>query len=228
MRLNRAEVAHYMEDVILKTDGRRAEIVKLCEDSIQYGFAAACVHPCYVSLVSSILSGTSVGVTTAIGFPFGTNTSATKAFEAREAVKNGATELDMMMFMGAFKDGDYDAVCRDIQAVMDVAEGRIVKVIIETALLSRDEKIKAAQIVADSGANYVKTSTGNGFAGATVEDIRLLRQTVGVRCGVKASGGITKLDEVLAFIEAGATRVASRVAVDIINEMPEECACKSK
>lgn len=219
MALNRVELAHYLETVILKTEGTRDEVVKLCEDAIEYGFATAVVHSVYVPLVHSIVGGTPVGCCTAIGFPFGANTTATKVFESRDAVKNGATELDMMMFMGAFKDKDYAAVRRDIDAVVEAAEGRIVKVIIETALLSREEKITACEIAVEAGASYVKTSTGNVFSGATVDDIRLMRQTVGNRCGVKASGGITTLEQTLAFIDAGATRVASRVAVDIVESL---------
>jgi deoxyribose-phosphate aldolase len=219
MGLNKLDLAHYLETVILKTEGTRDEIVRLCEDAIKYRFVTAVVHSVYVPLVHSIVRGTSVGVCTAIGFPFGANTTATKVFESREAIRNGATELDMMMFMGAFKGKDYAAVRQDIDAVIEAADGRIVKVIIETALLSREEKIQACQIAAEAGASYVKTSTGNALPGATVEDIRLMRQTVGDRCGVKASGGITTLEQTLAFIEAGATRVASRAAVDIVEAL---------
>jgi deoxyribose-phosphate aldolase len=219
MPLNRVELAHYLETVVLKPDGTRDEIVKLSEDAVKYRFATAVVHSVYVPLVQSIVRGTPVGVCTAIGFPFGANTTATKVFESREAIKNGATELDMMMFMGAFKDKDFAAVRRDIDAVVEAAEGRVVKVIIETALLSHEEKIEACQIAVEAGVSYVKTSTGNVLSGATVDDIRLMRQTVGTRCGVKASGGITTLQQTLAFIDAGATRVASRMAVDIVESM---------
>jgi deoxyribose-phosphate aldolase len=220
MELNRLQLARLIETVILKTEGTRAEVVKLSEDALRYQFATVVVHSVYVPLVNSIVRGSSVGVCTAIGFPFGANTTATKVFEAREAVKDGATELDMMMFMGAFKDRDYAAVRQDIEAVVDAAQGRVVKVILETALLSREEKIQACEIAVEAGASYVKTSTGNALPGATVDDIRLMRQTVGDRCGVKASGGITTLEQALAFIEAGATRVASRVAVDIVESLP--------
>jgi deoxyribose-phosphate aldolase len=219
MELNKLDLAHYLETVVLKTEGTRDEIVRLCEDAIKYRFATAVVHSVYVPLVHSIVRGTPVGVCTAIGFPFGANTTATKVFESREAIRSGATELDMMMFMGAFKSKDYAAVRQDIDAVIEAANGRIVKVIIETALLSREEKIQACEIAVEAGASYVKTSTGNALPGATVEDIRLMRHTVGDRCGVKASGGITTLEQTLAFIEAGATRVASRGAVDIVEAL---------
>jgi len=221
MKLSKAELARYIEYVILKPEGTRAEVIKLCEEAVKYNFVTACVHGCYVSLAKSIVKGTPVGVITPAGFPFGTNTTATKVFETQDAIKNGADEIDMMIFMGAFKDKLYDLVAEDIKAVVKAAEGRIVKVILETALLSREEKIKACQIATETGANFVKTSTGNALPGANVEDIKLMRQTVGPNFGVKASGGITKLSEVLTYIEAGATRVATRVAVDVIESMKE-------
>ncbi|HEX9920591.1 MAG TPA: deoxyribose-phosphate aldolase [Candidatus Methylomirabilis sp.] len=221
MKLSKAELARYIEYVILKPEGTRAEVIKLCEEAVKYNFVTACVHGCYVSLAKSIVKGTPVGVITPAGFPFGTNTTATKVFETQDAIKNGADEIDMMIFMGAFKDKLYDLVAEDIKAVVKAAEGRIVKVILETALLSREEKIKACQLAVEAGAHFVKTSTGNVFPGVNVEDIKLMRQTVGPNFGVKASGGITKLSEVLTYIEAGATRVATRVAVDVIESMKE-------
>ena len=221
MKLSKAELARYIEYVILKPEGTRAEVIKLCEEAVKYNFVTACVHGCYVSLAKSIVKGTPVGVITPAGFPFGTNTTATKVFETQDAIKNGADEIDMMIFMGAFKDKLYDLVAEDIKAVVKAAEGRIVKVILETALLSREEKIKACQLAVEAGAHFVKTSTGNVFPGVNVEDIKLMRQTVGPNFGVKASGGITKLSEVLTYIEAGATRVATRVAVDVIELMKE-------
>lgn len=221
MKLSKAELARYIESVVLKPEATRQEIITLCEDAVKYNFMVACMHGCYLPLAKSIVKGTPVRVMAPAGFPFGANTTATKVFETKDSVKNGADEIDMMMFMGAFKDKLYDVVRDDIKAVVQAAEGRIVKVILETALLSREEKIKACQIAMEAGAHMVKTSTGNVFPGATVEDIKLMRQTVGPNFGVKASGGITKLDEVLAFIEAGATRVATRVAVEIIGSMKE-------
>jgi len=221
MKLSKAELARYIESVILKPEGTRAEVIKLCEDAVKHNFITVCIHPCYVSLAKSICKGTPVKVMTPVGFPFGANTTASKVFETQDAIKNGADEIDMMMFMGAFKDQLYDVVRGDIKAVVQAAEGRIVKVILETALLSREEKIRACQIAMEAGAHIVKTSTGNALPGATVEDIKLMRQTVGPNFGVKASGGITKLGDTLAFIEAGATRVATRVAVEIMEAMKE-------
>jgi deoxyribose-phosphate aldolase len=221
MPLTRAQLARYIESVVLKPEATRQEIVTLCQNAVQYNFVTACVHGCYVSLAKSIVRGTTTGVIAPAGFPFGANTTATKVFETQDAIRNGVDEIDMMMFMGAFKDKEYGLVMDDIQAVVKAAEGRVVKVIIEAALLSGEEKVKACQLAVEAGASFVKTSTGNALAGATVEDIRLMRQTVGNRCGVKASGGITKLAETLAFIEAGATRVASRTAVEILTSLPE-------
>lgn len=219
MALSSAELAHHIEDVVLKPDGTEAEVVKLCAEAIEWRFAAVCVHGVYAPLAASLIKGSAVGLTIPIGFPFGANTTATKVFEAEDGVRNGATELDMMMFMGAFKSGRDDLVLEDIQAVVKAAQGRIVKVIVETALLSRDEKVRACRLAVEGGANYVKTSTGNGLAGANVEDIRLMRETVGPHFGVKASGGIVELDQVMAFIEAGADRIASRVAVRIMESV---------
>jgi deoxyribose-phosphate aldolase len=221
MTIKKAELARYIESVVLKPEATRQEIITLCEDAAKYNFILACVHGCYLPLAKSIVRGTPVRVMAPSGFPFGANTTATKVFETRDSVKNGADEIDMMMFMGAFKDKLYDGVIKDIKAVVEAAEGRIVKVIIEAALLSREEKIKACQIAMEAGAHFVKTSTGNVFSGATVEDIRLMRQTVGPHFGVKASGGITTLEQTLAFIEAGANRVATRTAVQIMESLKE-------
>ena len=220
MKLTKKELAGYLETTILKPEGTQQEVIELCEQAIPYGFVLACVHPQYVSLAKSILRGSSVMVMTPVGFPFGANTTACKVFEAQDAVRNGADELDMMMFMGAFKDQLYDIVRDDIRAVVEAVEGRTVKVIIETGLLSRQEIITACQIAVAAGARFVKTSTGNVFRGATVEDIRIMKEAVaGSNCGVKASGGINELDQTLSLIEAGATRVASRSAAHIVDSL---------
>jgi deoxyribose-phosphate aldolase len=220
VKLTRRQLAGYLETTILKPDGTRQEVIQLCEQAIPYGFVLACVHPHYVSLAKSILKDSQVMVMTPVGFPFGANTTATKVFEADDAIKNGADELDMMIFMGAFKDRLYDEVRDDIRAVVDVAEGRTVKAIIETGLLSREEIIAACRIAVEAGARFVKSSTGNVLRGATVEDIRTMTEAVaGSQCGVKASGGISELGQTLAFIDAGATRVASRVAAHIVDSL---------
>ena len=221
MTLSRAELARYLETTILNPDATRQEIVQLCEDALKYNFVVVCCHPAWVPLAHSILQGSPVRLMTPVGFPFGANTTACKVFEAQDAIRNGVDEIDTMMFLGAFKDRDYRAVQEDIAAVIQVAGGRTVKVIIETALLSQEEKVTACEIAVAAGAHFVKTSSGNALPGATVEDIRLMRRTVGPDFGVKASGGITDLDTVLAFIAAGADRIATRVAVDILHALPE-------
>jgi deoxyribose-phosphate aldolase len=219
MKLSKAELVRILETTILKPDGTRQEVITLCEDALKYNFVVACTHPCYTSLAKSIVQGSSTKVMTPVGFPFGANTTAVKVYEAQDAIKNGADELDMMLAMGPLKDKMYDVVRDDIRAVVQVAEGRTVKVILETALLSREEKVTACRLAMEGGAQFVKTSTGNALPGATVEDLKLMRQTVGPDFGVKASGGINELSQVLAFIEAGANRVASRSAVQIVNSL---------
>ena len=222
MKLTKAELARYIETTILKPEGTREEIITLCEQAIPYGFILACVHPQYVSLAKSILRDSSTLVMTPVGFPFGANTTASKVFEAQDAIRNGADELDMMIFMGAFKDKLNDVVRDDIRAVVDVADGRVVKAIIETALLSSEEIVTACRIAVEAGARFVKSSTGIGLPGANVEVIRIMKQAVaGSNCGVKASGGINELTQVLPLIEAGATRVASRSAVHIVDSLTE-------
>jgi len=222
MQLTKRELGGYLETTILKPEGTRQEVIELCEQAIPYGFVLACVHPQYVSLAKSILKGSPVMVMTPVGFPFGANTTPSKIFETQDAIENGADEIDMMIFMGAFKDKLYDVVRDDIRAVVKAAKGRTVKAIIETALLSREEKITACKIAVEAGARFVKTSTGNALPGATVEDIRLMKETVaGSDCGVKASGGINELEQTLSFIEAGATRIASRLAAYIVDSLEE-------
>jgi deoxyribose-phosphate aldolase len=222
MQLTKKELAGYLETTILKPEGTRHEVIELCEQAIPYEFVVACVHPQYVSLANSILKDSPVMIMTPAGFPFGANTTASKVFEAQDAIKNGADEIDMMIFMGALKDRLYDVVRDDIRAVVEAAEGRTVKAIVETALLSREEKITACKIAVEAGAKFVKTSTGNALPGATVEDIRLMKEAVaGSDCGVKASGGINELKQVLSLIEAGATRIASRLATQITNSLED-------
>ena len=222
MQLTKKELAGYLETTILKPEGTRQEVIELCEQAIPYGFVVACVHPQYVSLAKSILKGSPVMIMTPVGFPFGANTTVSKVFETQDAIENGADEIDMMIFMGAFKDKLYDVVRDDIRAVVEAAEGRTVKAIIETALLSREEKTTACKIAVEAGAKFVKTSTGNALPGPTAEDIRLMKEAVaGSDCGVKASGGVNELEQALSFIEAGATRIASRLAAHIVDSLEE-------
>lgn len=206
-----------IDHTLLKADATKAEITKLTEEAKKYGFASVCIQPAWVSYASKQLSDSEVKVCTVIGFPLGANTSETKAFEAKQAIANGATEVDMVINIGALKDGDLSTVEKDIKAVVDAAAGgALVKVIIETCLLTKEEKILACQMAVKAGADFVKTSTGFSTGGATVEDIALMRETVGETMGVKASGGIRNLNDMKSMIDAGATRIGASSGVKIM------------
>lgn len=209
-------MAPLIDHTLLKAEATRAQVVALCQEARQYGFASVCVHPCRIRLAADELAGSPVRPCTVIGFPLGTPTSPTKAFEAEDAVRNGAQELDMVLAIGALKDRDSAYVLNDIRSVVKSACGRTVKVILETCLLTNDEKVMACQLAVEAGAGFVKTSTGLAGGGATVEDIRLMRQTVGDRCGVKASGGVRTLADALKMIAAGANRLGTSAGVAIV------------
>lgn len=210
------EVAGYIDHTLLKADATREEVIKLCEEAKKFGFASVCINPSYVKLSAECLSGTPVKVCTVIGFPLGATTSVTKAMETRDAIANGAEEIDMVINVGALKAGNYDLVKKDVEAVVQAAEGKIVKVIIEAALLTDEEKIKACLISREAGADFVKTSTGFGPGGATAHDVELMRQTVGKYMGVKASGGIRDFETAQKMIKAGATRIGASASVAIV------------
>ncbi|WP_338470299.1 deoxyribose-phosphate aldolase [Niallia sp. XMNu-256] len=212
-------IAKYIDHTILKADATKEQIRKLCEEAKGYGFASVCINPVWVSFASQLLEGTSVKVCTVIGFPLGATTTEVKAFETKEAIQNGATEVDMVIPLGALKDRDLDLVEKDITAVVEAAKGKaIVKVIIETCLLTDEEKVIACEIAVKAGAHYVKTSTGFSTGGAIREDIQLMRKTVGPHVGVKASGGIRTLEDMNTMIQAGATRIGASAGVKIISE----------
>jgi len=198
-------------------------VKKICAEAKEYHFASVCVNPSYIKLVAEELAGSGVLPCCVIGFPFGTQTPETKKFEAEEAVLNGAKELDMVINVGAVKSGDWQLVKRDIEAVIQVAASsnqRVkVKVILETCLLTDGEKIKACQICKMAGADFVKTSTGFSTGGATEHDVALMRQTVGLDMGVKASGGIRTYDDAVKMIKAGANRIGASAGVKIISEI---------
>lgn len=223
MKITREELAGMIDHTMLKPVATRADIIKLCAEAREYGFASVCVNPYYVPLAAEQLKGSDVLVCTVIGFPLGSNSTAVKAFEAREAVKNGAREVDMVINIGALKELNEGVVLEDIRAVVEAARSHdtaaITKVIIETCYLTREEKIKACRLAVQAGAHFVKTSTGFGDGGATVEDIALMREIVGPGMGVKASGGIKNARQALAMIRAGANRIGASAGVDIINEM---------
>lgn len=204
------------DHTVLKPETTRKTIEKFCREAIEWGFASVCVNPTHVKYAASILKGTSVKVCTVIGFPLGANTPFVKAAEVRDAIANGAQEVDMVINVGALKDGDYDLVSRDIKAVVDAAAGQAkTKVIIETCLLTDQEKIKACLLAKNAGADFVKTSTGMSTGGATVEDIALMRKTVGPDMGVKASTGVNDREIALSLIRAGATRLGTSKGVII-------------
>jgi len=213
-----ARVAPLIDHTLLKAEATRAQIVALCREAKQYGFATVCVHPNRILLAADELAGSPVKPCTVIGFPQGAHTTAAKAFEAEDAVRNGAQELDMVLAVGAMKDRDHAYVLNDIRAVVRAAGGRTVKVILETCLLTNEEKVMACRLTVEAGAGFVKTSTGLAGGGASVEDIRLMRQTVGNRCGVKASGGVRTLDDALKMIAAGANRLGTSAGVAMVTE----------
>lgn len=211
MKLNK-----YIDHTLLKPDASQEQIMNLIEEATEHDFASVCVNPTWVAFAVQALKGTDVKVCTVIGFPLGANTPEVKAFEAEDAIQNGADEIDMVINIGALKSQDYELVEKDIRAVVEAAKGTLVKVIIETCLLTDDEKVKACQIAQKAGADFVKTSTGFSIGGATVADVALMRKTVGPNMGVKASGGARSYEDALAFIKAGATRIGASSGVAIM------------
>lgn len=210
-------IAGMIDHTLLKADALKSEVTKLIEEAKKYEFASVCVNPTWVSYAAEHLAGTKVKVCTVIGFPLGATTSTVKAFEAKDAIANGATEVDMVINIGALKDNDNDFVLNDIKAVVDAAAGKaIVKVIIETSLLSDEEKVRACELSVKAGADFVKTSTGFSTGGATAADVALMRKTVGEKTGVKASGGVRSLEDMNSMIEAGATRIGASSGVKIM------------
>lgn len=211
-----------IDHTLLKAESTKDQVEKICAEAKQYGFASVCVNPTWVKYSAEQLAGTDVKVCTVIGFPLGASTSAVKAFETRDAIEKGATEIDMVINVGELKDGNFDYVQKDIEAVVNAANGTLVKVIIETCLLTDDEKVKACELAVAAGADFVKTSTGFSTGGATKEDIALMRKTVGPNIGVKASGGVRSLEDMQAMIENGATRIGASSGVAIMNGLTSE------
>ncbi len=217
-KMTGAQMAQYIDHTLLKPEANRAALDKLCEEAILHGFKAACVNSGWVAYVAEKLKGTNIAVCSVIGFPLGAMCFPAKAFEARQAVEDGAQELDMVLNIGAMKSGDIKAVEQDIQAVRLEANSPIIlKVIIETCLLTDDEKIRACEIAKNAGADFVKTSTGFSTGGATMEDVALMSKTVGTEMGVKASGGIKDFETAAAMIAAGATRIGAGAGVAIVS-----------
>lgn len=218
--MDKKTLASYIDHTILKADTQVKDVEKLCKEAAEYKFASVCVNAVNVKQASALLKGSGVKVCTVVGFPLGATLPQVKAFEAQEAIKAGASEVDMVINVGALKSGQLDIVEQDIKAVADVCKGKaLLKVIIETCLLTDEEKVTACQLAKKAGADFVKTSTGFSTGGATVEDVKLMRRTVGDSMGVKASGGVRDLDTALKMIEAGATRIGASASVNIINDM---------
>lgn len=207
----------FFDHTLLKPESTLEQVKQLCQEARLHNFFSVCIPPYYVKAAKEFLSSTEVQVCTVIGFPLGYNTTTVKAFEAAEAIVQGATEIDMVINISALKNQDYETVFTDIQNVVKAAKGCVVKVILETCLLTNEEKIKACELTKQAGADFVKTSTGFNKAGATVEDIKLMRQTVGPQFGVKASGGIRDKNMALQLIAAGANRLGASSSVEIVS-----------
>lgn len=223
--MRRTDLARMIDHTLLGPTASVEGVGVLCQEAKRYGFASVCVNPCHTSLACDLLKETQIKVCVVIGFPHGMATSEVKAFEAQKAIAVGADELDMVLNIAALKEGDYATVLNDIKGVCAASEKAprpiLIKVILETALLDEDEKVAGAILAKAGGADFVKTSTGFGPGGATVEDVALLRQTVGETMGVKAAGGIRDYETALAMIEAGATRIGASRSVAILEGAPE-------
>ena len=215
--MKKSDIARMCDHTNLKAFSTAADIEKLCGEAREYGVASVCVNPCNVALAAKLLKGSGVNVCTVIGFPLGANTSAVKAFETKDAIANGATEVDMVINIGALKAGDTDLVYQDIKAVVDAAGGVLTKVIIETCYLTDEEKVMACRLAQKAGADFVKTSTGFGTGGANAHDVKLMKDTVGDTMKVKASGGMRTYQDVVPVIEAGADRLGVSATVQIIS-----------
>jgi len=211
-------IAKTIDHTILKPNVTDADVIKVCDEAKEYGFFSVCVNPYFVPLVAEQLKGTEVKVTSVIGFPLGANTSFIKAAEARRSVEDGANEIDMVINVSALKDKKYDFVESDIAEVVEAIKGKaILKVILETCLLTKEEIVKACELSKAAGAQFVKTSTGFSTGGATVEDVQLMKSTVGDALEVKASGGVRDYETAKKVIDAGASRIGASASVDIAN-----------
>lgn len=214
--MDKNKLARMIDHTLLKPEATSEAIRKLCKDALEYNFASVCVNPINVALAAELLKDSEVEVCTVIGFPLGANTSAVKAFETKDAIQNGATEVDMVINIGKLKEKDYHYVLEDIRVVVDAAKGiALTKVIIEACLLTDEEKVMACKLSKEAGADFVKTSTGFSTGGATPQDIKLMRETVGSEIGVKASGGIRSYEDALAVIQNGASRIGASASIAI-------------
>tara|TARA_B100000579_G_C22692942_1_gene785940 strand:- start:75 stop:740 length:666 start_codon:yes stop_codon:yes gene_type:complete len=212
-----SELASYIDHTLLKPDATRAQLEQLCAEAAEHQFSTVCVNGSRVELAYSLLEDSDVQVCTVVGFPLGAMDADAKRYETEVAVDLGASEIDMVINVGRFKDGEHDYIVREIRDVVEAADDRVVKVILETCLLTNDEIAQACKLVTQAQAHFVKTSTGFGNAGATLEHVRLMRETVGQFAGVKAAGGVRNADDARAMIEAGATRIGTSNGVAIVS-----------
>lgn len=212
-------ISTMIDHTLLKAEATKEQVANLCEEAKKYNFATVCINPSYIELSKELLKDSNVKIATVIGFPLGANTKEVKAFETSDAINKGAEEVDMVINIGALKNKDYNTVKEDIEAVVNAAAGKaLVKVIIETALLTKEEKIKACELSLEAGADFVKTSTGFSTDGANIEDIKLMKSVVGDKLGIKASGGIRDFSKAKEMIEAGATRLGTSSGIEILKE----------
>lgn len=218
--LAQTDIARLIDHTALRPDTTNIQIEKLCDEALQYHFYSVCINPCFIRLAKSFLANTGIKICAVIGFPLGATLSRVKAYEAEEAVKEGAEEIDMVINISALKDQDYRKVKEDIKEVVRATKGLICKVILETVLLSNPEKEIGCEIAGEAGAHFVKTSTGFEKGGATVEDVRLMRKIVGKAMGVKAAGGIRDYDTAFKMVDAGATRIGASKGVEIVKAIP--------
>lgn len=215
------EIGKYIDHTNLKMDSTAEDITRLCEEAIENSFENVCVHPCYVSLAKELLKDTNIGVCTVVGFPLGMNTPKVKSFEAIDAVENGADEIDMVINVGALKDKAYDYVKKEIELIRDDIDGKILKVIIETSLLTKEEIIKMTEICNETFVHYIKTNTGFGTRGVSLEDIETINKHKNDVLEIKASGGIKTFKQMNELIEAGATRIGTSSSIEIVKNMKE-------
>lgn len=215
-------IASLIDHTLLKPEATAAQVKELCKEARTYDFASVCVNPYFVKLAVEELQGAKSKVCTVIGFPLGASTAKTKAFETKDAIANGADEIDMVLNIGALKAGQYDVVLEDMKAVREAAGEKLVKVILETCLLTDEEKEKACELAVEAKLDFVKTSTGFSTGGATAEDVALMRRIVGAELGVKASGGVRSLEDVEKMVAAGANRIGASSGVKIMNGLSSD------
>ena len=207
-----------IDHTVLKADTPLETVKRICDEAMEYGFASVCINPCHVAYCADYLKDSDVNVCTVVGFPLGANTSAVKAFETKDAIANGADEIDMVMNIGALKDKNYDLVRDDVKAVVEAANGTLVKVILETCLLTEDEIKKACELCVEAKADYVKTSTGFSTRGATIEDVQIMKAAVQGKAKVKAAGGVRTHEDMVKIVEAGADRIGTSAGCSLVEK----------